>query len=311
MDERLRRRHVLSAAAVALAGCAGQSDSTNEETTATTERASATETTTQTTQETTNPDVSVKATFSTPETTATVAYEVVVESPAGIESVTVTTPSGDEVHATDGNTSVSVSGAVDAAGGELNAVEVVVETGSGTATATVGRQYARLYEPLGETDIDVGAVYIPFMGGKWDSCAVGEAAVGEYTTGGTLGPEDRAAVSRHVDQHRGFGVGPVMFNFGENSRDRRRFRNFRASPLADEVAFECFYVLSQALRRDRPVGRDLDFVQSDMFPLDTYATVDGRSCSSGVATTRGGCSKTTPCARTERFPNTWRGCGSN
>lgn len=277
MDERICRRHVLSAAAIALAGCSSQSESGTGDTTETTTDGLGTDDK-PTTAEEDSPEVNVDAWLSTPETPGTLRYEIAVEAEETVDAVTLATPATDLRHTEFGDGPASVSGTIEADPGVLNEVSVTVETSSGTATESVGGQYARKYAVVSDTTVDVGGVYIPFMGtGKWSNCTVGTPTVGEYSLEGRdFDAENRAAVSRHLDQHQGFGVGPVMFNFGENFVDRGRFRNLRESPLSDEVELECFYVLSQALRRNRSVEGDLTFVREEMFPLDNYATLDGR-----------------------------------
>lgn len=119
--------------------------------------------------------------------------------------------------------------------------------------------------------MEFGAVYIPFMGDKWEDCAVGTPAIGEYTD-----TADSAVVSTHIDQMTSNNIPRVLFNFGEEHEDYQRWRDFTRAPNFSEVEIECYYVISQALRRDRDITKDFEFIRQNLLPLDNYRAHEGR-----------------------------------
>ena len=291
MRRNLPRRRLLEltgvGVGVGLAGCSQQSDedSTAEPTTETSTRTAGSEPTTGTTDTTstttTELDITVELDLRTPSAVGTVAYDLSVTASQTLAEVGVSTAAATTTHSVD-DTTMPASGTIDATPGRLNEVVVSVTTADGRQVTQPGYQYARMHEPAAESSVDIGAVYVPFMGGgsgegKWEDCAVGTPRVGTYSTDERdYSRSNREAVARHLDQQHGHGVGPVMFNFGEEIADYGRFNVFQDSDLATERDFECFYVLIQALRRNRAIEDDLRYVRDQMFTLDNYSTLDGR-----------------------------------
>ena len=166
------------------------------------------------------------------------------------------------------------------ADGVMNKVTATARNTFGSTQSVAREQYVRKFDSLEDQEIEIGAVYIPFMGGpvsKWPDCAVGTPDVGEYShEPGDFEETGREATNRHIDQMRGHGISKVMFNFGEESRDYARLRNFTDTELAPDIEFECFYVISQALVRNRYMERDFEFIRENMLDHSNYSTIDGR-----------------------------------
>lgn len=293
MEEFVPRRQLLSLTALGLAGCASQptdetgttvgTRTTTSKTSTTATEATATEASTTQNEETTTGEpveVTTDVLLRTPRAAGEVAYEVSIHATDSLESVRVSSPVGAVAHEVRGE-ETSLTGVVEAQPGVLNTVTVSTTVSKGGETTATAQQYARKYHVTEEPEVDVGAVYVPFLGnedsGKWDDCVVGTPSIGPYSTDeDDYDDENQTALARHLDQQQGFGIGPVMFNFGEEAADYGRYDVFQRSDLASECTFECFYVLIQALRRNRPVGQDLEFIRETMFDLETYSTLEGR-----------------------------------
>lgn len=132
------------------------------------------------------------------------------------------------------------------------------------------------------TDLSAGAVYIPFMGGpgdqsKWPDCAVGEPEVGQYShEESDFEEKGRSATNSHIEQMQNHDISRVMFNFGEEAEDYERLRNFKSVEKFGEIEIECYYVISQAMRRERDFKQDFEFVRENFLTEDNYTTFDGR-----------------------------------
>lgn len=168
-----------------------------------------------------------------------------------------------------------VSGTIEGEGGGWEQVEATVITSESKEVSQSEDIYVRKYDDFEpESDVQIGAVYIPFMHGKWDRCAVGEPRIGEYSM--QEYNFDHLAVNIHIDQMQGFGITPLLFNFGEEIEDRGRFREFEEATMADDIKVEFFYVISQALRRGRDIYRDFEFMRKKIATTDNYNTHQGR-----------------------------------
>lgn len=120
--------------------------------------------------------------------------------------------------------------------------------------------------------VDLGVVYIPFMGEKWNRCSsAGTPALGHYDD-----TYDTAVVDRQLEFLLDHGVSTLLFNFGEEGEDYRRFEAFLEADRAAEIDIECFYVVSQAMRRERDLERDFEFVREAFLSQPNYSTHDGR-----------------------------------
>ena len=140
-------------------------------------------------------------------------------------------------------------------------------------------------------EVEIGVVYIPFMGSKWDRCSTaGEPAAGNYDD--TYDPQ---VVDRQIDYLLDHNVSTVLFNFGEEDEDYRRFEAFLEADRASEINIECFYVISQAMRRGRDIERDFAYLREQFFPLENYSRRDGRRSSpSGTSIISPGLATTSP-----------------
>ncbi|UPV99093.1 hypothetical protein M0R88_11200 [Halorussus gelatinilyticus] len=124
----------------------------------------------------------------------------------------------------------------------------------------------------GEPSLDVGVVYVPFVGDKFGECTtVAHPAVGRY--GDPIPPE---VTDEHVRQLLEAGASTVMFNFGEGDDDHERFRAYDDAESSDELDLEPFYVVGQALRRDRDLETDLAFVREHFLGRPNIGRFDGR-----------------------------------
>ncbi|WP_435335183.1 hypothetical protein [Haloarchaeobius sp. TZWWS8] len=122
-----------------------------------------------------------------------------------------------------------------------------------------------------ETDLTLGVVYIPFAGDKFGKCTdVCHPELGQYGD-----PIPSTVSSQHASWLREAGVSTVMFNFGESRVDYDRLRTFLRTPL-DGLSVEPFYVISQALRRDRDIEADFEFLRENLLSTEHASTIDGR-----------------------------------
>lgn len=146
---------------------------------------------------------------------------------------------------------------------------------AGSVRGTAGGGYERKYEPVEDAKVDVGAVYIPFLGDMWGRCAKGQPAVGQY------GMTDSTAVNRHVDQMQGFGISTVMFNFSVLD-DAKYFERFVEAELTDDIPIDLFYNISNALkwRGDKTVKEQLDahaeYIREQFLRRENVSTHYGR-----------------------------------
>lgn len=180
----------------------------------------------------------------------------------------------DEVHRMLDGRSDSLSVRIRGSPGENERVRLILEDEAGNRTSEMTESYVRKYDVFEDTRLDMSAVYIPFTGDKMkvqDCVNEVQPAVGEY--GDPIPPE---ISSRHIDQMQGHGITTVSFDFGEGREDYFRWETFTDSQLFSEIDVECYYVLSQALKRERPIGNDFEFIRENMLQLENYNTVNGR-----------------------------------
>lgn len=145
---------------------------------------------------------------------------------------------------------------------------------SGVAIASAGSvrgaaegTYERKYEPVEDLPVDLGVVYIPFMGDKWD-CTPAEPTVGQYS--------DLGAVNQHIDQMQGHGISTLMFNYGESTRDFDRIRAFLDAELSSEIPVETMWVIKKIFTRDLDIDKFIDFARESLLSLPNHRTMDGR-----------------------------------
>ncbi|MCT9096135.1 hypothetical protein [Haloarchaeobius sp. HME9146] len=119
--------------------------------------------------------------------------------------------------------------------------------------------------------VDVGVVYIPFVGDKFGECTtVSQPELGQYGD-----PVPSAIATRHASWLADAGVSTVMFNVGESRRDHERLSTFLRADLGP-LSVEPFYVISQALRRDRDIEADFEFLRETLLSTDRCHRRDGR-----------------------------------
>lgn len=118
--------------------------------------------------------------------------------------------------------------------------------------------------------LDIGAVYIPFLGDKWGKCIDHQPAVGQYDITNT------DVINKQIAQMQGCGISTVLFNFGASELDFERFRSFRRAERSDEVAIEAFWVINRIFQRNYEFAPYLEFIRDEMVSLPNYETIDGR-----------------------------------
>ena len=178
--------------------------------------------------------------------------------------------SGQKEAAVDTNINVSSNEAV----GEENNLKAILEDWNGNTVESEAEAYVRRYDVMEDTNMDVGAVYLPWMGSKFGETLSNEAnpRVGDYED---LTKEQNELVSQQVDQMQGHGVNNVMFTFGEY-RDHQRFQNFEEAGLTDEIGIEAFVAIPPIFNRDRDIDEDLDFIHENLLHKDNYNQVNER-----------------------------------
>lgn len=153
-------------------------------------------------------------------------------------------------------------------------------TSSTTRSGTTAKPTARDTtndEPDGATEtrsdgaLDAGIVYIPFIGDKFGRCTTGcHPSVGHYAD-----PVPSEIVSKQANWISNAGISRVMFNFGEEKKDYERLRTFLSADIR-ELSVEPFYVISQAMSRDRDIERDFAFLRENLLSTDQCGRIDGR-----------------------------------
>ncbi|MFB6185358.1 MAG: hypothetical protein ABEI86_00620, partial [Halobacteriaceae archaeon] len=121
-----------------------------------------------------------------------------------------------------------------------------------------------------ETGVDVGAVYIPFLGSKWGRCIDHEPSVGQY------GIDDSAVINQQIQWMKDYGISTVMFNFGESYECFDRFHTFQEAELVDDIKIEIFWPINRVFQRDLDLERILDFIRSEFLKRDNYKQYNGR-----------------------------------
>lgn len=115
--------------------------------------------------------------------------------------------------------------------------------------------------------VDLGVVYIPFMGDKWN-CSGGKPAVGHY--------DDLGAVNQHITQMVNHGISKLMFNFGESRKDFDRVRKYLNAEKSSEIAVETMWVIKKIFTRDLNIDDFLEFLRENLLSHSTHNTIDGR-----------------------------------
>lgn len=154
-----------------------------------------------------------------------------------------------------------------------------VNTVTGTArdqydneTKKTVEQYIRKYDVFENPRLDISAVYLPFIGSKFGRCISNvKPVVGKYED-----PPPPSVVNKHIDQMQGYGIPILAFNFGEGKRDYRRWKSFAEADLSREIKIETHYVIIQAMRRDRNIDKDFEFIRNNILPRGNYETINGR-----------------------------------
>ncbi|NEU58611.1 hypothetical protein [Halorussus sp. MSC15.2] len=119
-------------------------------------------------------------------------------------------------------------------------------------------------------NLDVGAVYIPFLGDKWGKCIDHHPAIGQYSI------TETDVINHHVNQMLQNGISTVLFNFGANKRDFDRFLKFRKAKRTNDIAIEIFWVIHRIFQRNHDFAPFLKFVRDEMVSLPNYKTVNDR-----------------------------------
>lgn len=163
--------------------------------------------------------------------------------------------------------------------GVFNTATGRVEDWNGNTQERDTETYVRKYDVFGDPELEIAAVYIPFLGNKWGRCLPKpqlEPAVGYYDS-----TRDRTAVNRHVDQMQGHGITTLMYNYNGKDSENWQVREFSDRTLTSEIPVEPMYVLSNALKwaegsvRDR-LADDIAFINDHFLSQENTKRYDGR-----------------------------------
>ncbi|WP_158056416.1 glycoside hydrolase family 71/99 protein [Halorussus halophilus] len=147
---------------------------------------------------------------------------------------------------------------------------VLLGTPKGQDPRTRGEQSPNERERAIDSNLDLGAVYIPFLGTKWDECIDHQPAVGQYDI------EDSGVIDTQIAQMKQCGISTVLFNYGENERTFDRFRAFKDADRFANIDVEAFWAIGRIFERNLDFDRFVEFVAEEMIPLPNYKTIDGR-----------------------------------
>jgi hypothetical protein len=282
MDDRWRRRRFLasSGAALTLAGCLDLQGTSRDA--QTTDSRAENQNSPPESEDTDGSDRTPTATADLIETVTAAPTStaeriaVTVEAPDATEATVETSVDSTSRSVTDGLYEVHVG----AEGLAMNDLTVTVE---GDAGFDVAREtvYARAYDVVEDTTMDVGAVYPNHMGDKWDRCfndpADPKPELGRWDT------EDARAMNGHVDQMQGHGITSMIVDYNGKPRNEERIRQQLEHYLqANEPVFEVELISANiykwAPNRDltfrENLASSLEFVRETLLTRENYGTVD-------------------------------------
>lgn len=129
---------------------------------------------------------------------------------------------------------------------------------------------------LDAVDMEIGAVYINFLGPHWENCATtAEPCLGHYSM------DDEAVVNQHIDWMRRSGISRLMFNFSV-MEDRKYADAFFEASATENIPIEMFYNISNALkwRGDRTITEQIErhgeYIRSEFLSLPNVSERAGR-----------------------------------
>jgi hypothetical protein len=151
----------------------------------------------------------------------------------------------------------------------------ILEDWNGNTTESNAETYVPKYDVLRETRLDIGAVYLPWMGSKFGGILSQKEVkprIGYYED---LVERQNEVVNQHVDQMRGHGINKIMFTFGERN-DHQRFNNFEQAHLSKGIGVEAFVAIPPIFDRGRDIDEDLDFIRENLLGEPYYSTTRKR-----------------------------------
>jgi hypothetical protein len=157
-----------------------------------------------------------------------------------------------------------------------NTVTASLQDWNGNTTETEAETYVRKYDVMEDTRMDIGAIYLPWMGDKFGEILSGdevEPAIGHYDD---LVEQQNEVVNQHIDQMQGHGITEVMFTFGTSEEDYRAFGHYEKAALSSEFGVEAFFALPDPFKYNRDIGKDFDFLRENVVGKSNYNTVDNR-----------------------------------
>lgn len=129
---------------------------------------------------------------------------------------------------------------------------------------------------LDAVDVEIGAVYINFLGPHWENCATtAEPCLGYYSM------EDETVINQHIDWMRRSGISRLMFNFSVMD-DRKYADAFFEASATENIPIEMFYNISNALkwRGDRTISEQIErhgeYIRSEFLSLPNVSKRAGR-----------------------------------
>lgn len=148
-------------------------------------------------------------------------------------------------------------------------------------TSEESSRYTPSYSIPDQTPVDIGAAYLPWVGGdeldlpwvggdEWDDCIDGQPAVGAYGD-----PPQPSTVTRQIDLARGFGIS--RWKVTTNDANDYRFVDVVAeSPLKSSISLELSYDLKNVIEGEWSLKSEIRTVRKYLNRLPSAGQRDGR-----------------------------------